>query len=135
MPRPTATAAETVTVCIPESLAAALADLEQTHPSLTLVSASETAGLVRRAPECDALVGLWGEAVGDVVRAGTKLRWVQVSSAGVKRYVSVPELRDSDIVLTNFKIYQGPEIADHAFNPIVSWYSRPAVSFNVRRSA
>jgi phosphoglycerate dehydrogenase-like enzyme len=115
-----ASAAETVTVCVPESLAARLADLGKAHPSLRLVSAKEAPDLVRRAPECDALVGLYGEAVGEVVRAGSKLRWVQVGSAGVKGYVSVPELRDSDIVLTNFKIYQGPEIADHAFGLLLN---------------
>ena len=44
---------------------------------------------------------------------GAGLRWIQVYSAGVDRY-RFPELLNSDITLTNVKILQGPEIADHA---------------------
>lgn len=60
--------------------------------------------------------------IGDItsaeVRAGKKLKWVGVMSAGVEKVLfpkdGTHDLRDSDIVLTNNKIVQGPEIADHA---------------------
>ena len=51
------------------------------------------------------------------VRAGKKLQWVQSISAGVERVLHLSggdDLRNSDIVLTNNQIVQGPEIADHA---------------------
>ena len=51
------------------------------------------------------------------VRAGKKLKWVQVMAAGVEQVLFLSggnDLRDSNIVLTNNKIVQGPEIADHA---------------------
>ncbi len=51
------------------------------------------------------------------VRAGKQLKWVQVMSAGVEDVLFMSggtDLRDSNIVLTNNKIVQGPEIADHA---------------------
>ena len=51
------------------------------------------------------------------VRAGKKLKWTQTTSAGVERVLHLSggdDLRDSDIVLTNNQIVQGPEIADHA---------------------
>src|SRR5215468_10502482 len=51
------------------------------------------------------------------VRAGKKLQWVQVMSAGVETVLFKSggnDLRDSNIVLTNNQIVQGPEIADHA---------------------
>ena len=51
------------------------------------------------------------------VRAGKGLKWVQVMSAGVEDVLFMSggtDLRDSNIVLTNNKIVQGPEIADHA---------------------
>ncbi len=51
------------------------------------------------------------------VRAGKKLQWVQVMSAGVEQVLHLSggnDLRDSNIVLTNNQIVQGPEIADHA---------------------
>jgi len=44
-----------------------------------------------------------------------KLKWVQLTSAGAERYSFSEEFRKSPIVLTNCKILQGPEIADHAF--------------------
>ncbi len=57
--------------------------------------------------------GLMGICNRELVETGKKLRWIQVYSAGVDRY-RFPELRNSDITLTNCKIIQGPEIADHA---------------------
>ena len=51
------------------------------------------------------------------VRAGKNLKWVQTMSAGVENVLFMSggsDLRDSNIVLTNNKIVQGPEIADHA---------------------
>jgi phosphoglycerate dehydrogenase-like enzyme len=51
------------------------------------------------------------------VRAGKKLEWTQTTSAGVERVLHLSgsnDLRDSDIILTNNQVVQGPEIADHA---------------------
>lgn len=51
------------------------------------------------------------------IRAGKNLKWVQVMSAGVENVLHKSggnDLRDSNIVLTNNQIVQGPEIADHA---------------------
>jgi len=51
------------------------------------------------------------------VRAGKNLKWVQVNSAGVENVLfksGTNDLRDSNIILTNNKVVQGPEIADHA---------------------
>lgn len=51
------------------------------------------------------------------VRAGKKLQWVQIMSAGAEGVLfksGGTDLRDSNIVLTNNQIVQGPEIADHA---------------------
>ncbi len=58
-----------------------------------------------------------GNATPDLVRAGSKLRWVQTLSAGVEQVLhktGSDALANSDIVLTNNQIVQGPEIADHA---------------------
>jgi len=59
-----------------------------------------------------------GEITSDEVRAAKNLKWVQVMSAGVERVLfpadGTSALRDSEIILTNNKIVQGPEIADHA---------------------
>jgi phosphoglycerate dehydrogenase-like enzyme len=64
--------------------------------------------------DADAIVGTVRP---EWVRAGKNLKWVQVTSAGVETVLHMTgstALRDSDIVLTNNKVVQGPEIADHA---------------------
>jgi D-2-hydroxyacid dehydrogenase (NADP+) len=51
------------------------------------------------------------------VRAGKNLKWVAIMSAGVENVLFMSggnDLRDSNIVVTNNKVVQGPEIADHA---------------------
>ena len=45
---------------------------------------------------------------------GKSLRWVQQPSAGVEHLMEIPELVQSDIVLTNMQRAYGPEIADQA---------------------
>jgi phosphoglycerate dehydrogenase-like enzyme len=69
---------------------------------------------LKQVSDADAVLGTINPAM---VRAGKKLKWFQSYSAGVETYLhlSTPELRDSDIVVTNAKIIQGPNIADHAF--------------------
>ena len=73
------------------------------------------AQLLAEIGDADAILGTISPAL---VRAGKKLKWVQTFSAGVEPYLhlsATQELRDSNIVLTNAKILQGPNIADHAF--------------------
>jgi phosphoglycerate dehydrogenase-like enzyme len=64
--------------------------------------------------DADAFIG---SITPEMVRAGKNLKWVQITSAGAERVLFLSggnDLRDSDIVLTNNQIVQGPEIADHA---------------------
>ena len=70
--------------------------------------------VMREIGDADAYVG---DITPEQVRAGKRLQWVQVMSAGVEHVLFLSggnALRDSNIVLTNNKIVQGPEIADHA---------------------
>jgi phosphoglycerate dehydrogenase-like enzyme len=70
---------------------------------------------MREIVDADAYIG---EITSREVRAGKNLKWVGVMSAGVERVLfprdGTSALRDSNIILTNNKIVQGPEIADHA---------------------
>ncbi len=59
--------------------------------------------------------GIVGGITREQVLAAKKLKWVQVNSAGVEGVLAIPELKNSAITLTNMKIVQGIEIADHAF--------------------
>ena len=53
--------------------------------------------------------------------AAPGLRWAQSGSAGVDRYITIPELMSRDeIVLTNMKGMYGPVIAEHVFAMMLS---------------
>jgi phosphoglycerate dehydrogenase-like enzyme len=96
----------------PEWVKAEAANLLDRYPDLEILTYDSPEEMAERVVDCDALIG---RATADAVAAGTKLRWIQVTSAGVERYLRISELQTSEtIVLTNFRIYQGPEIADHA---------------------
>lgn len=75
----------------------------------------DSANVMREAVDAD---GFIGEITSAQVRAARKLQWVGVMSAGVERVLfpadGSRDLQKSNITLTNNKIVQGPEIADHA---------------------
>ena len=92
----------------------AVAELQAVAPSAEIIGVKRD-DVMNQIADADAIIGTINP---ELVRAGKKLKWVQTASAGVEHYLHLaasPELRDSDIVLTNAKIIQGPEIADHAF--------------------
>jgi phosphoglycerate dehydrogenase-like enzyme len=107
--------ASTVKVLVGAGYKQQWADLEKRHPNLELVAA-DRGGIADVIADCDAIIGLpYGDKGREILRRGKKLRWVHSTSAGVEKIVHLPELRDSDITVTNAKIMMGPEIADHVF--------------------
>lgn len=90
--------------------AAEVAELRAAAPAVNLVPYDQE----RMMAEVIDADGVIGTITPEIIRVAKKLKWVQVGSAGVERYLT-PELKNSSIILTNCKIVQGPEIADHAF--------------------
>ncbi len=88
-----------------------MAELRAAAPSLQIVFPAREK-LAAEIVDADAIIG---PVTREQLRAAKKLKWVQVTSAGVENYLAMPELKDSAITLTNMKIVQGVEIADHAF--------------------
>ncbi|MGC9971934.1 MAG: D-2-hydroxyacid dehydrogenase [Bryobacteraceae bacterium] len=89
---------------------AEIAELRAAAPGINLVPFDKDR-LMSELVDAD---GVIGNITPEMIRAAKKLKWVQVGSAGVEQYLT-PELKNSKITLTNCKILQGPEIADHAF--------------------
>src|SRR6476620_3388841 len=90
-----------------------LKELESASPKARIVTVTPET-VMKEITDADAFIG---EIKPEQVRAGKNLKWVQVMSAGVERVLHLAggnDLRDSNIVLTNNQIVQGPEIADHA---------------------
>ena len=85
-------------------------------PSDVRLVAASGADLAKELVDADAYVG--GPLRADEMKAAKKLRWVQSWGAGVEGFLFLSGntmLRDSNIVLTNNRIVEGPELADHAF--------------------
>jgi len=80
------------------------------------VVAADSARLAAEVVDAEAIIGT---ITPELFKAAPKLRWVQVYSAGVERY-HFSELINSDVVLTNCKIIQGPNIADHALGLLLA---------------
>lgn len=58
----------------------------------------------------DAVIGICSP---DVLSAGKSIQWVQLVSAGVENCVSVPAIKERDILVTNMQRISGPIIAEH----------------------
>ena len=104
-------AAQTKKILVTGLEPAAVDELKKAAPSGVEVVGVGAAELRARAAEADAILGTINN---DLLRAAPKLKWVQSYSAGVERWMT-PELKASGVTLTNGKIIQGPNIADHAF--------------------
>lgn len=87
----------------------AIREFQSVSPQVSVVAA-EKDRLLEQVMDADAIFGTINP---QLFHAAKKLKWVQTYSAGVETY-RFPEFISSDVVLTNCKIIQGPEIADHA---------------------
>jgi phosphoglycerate dehydrogenase-like enzyme len=94
---------------------AEIEQIKRAAPGATVVAA-EDATLAGQVADADAILGTIDP---ELFRAAKKLRWVQVYSAGVEHDL-FPEFADSGVELTNCKILQGPNIADHAMSLLLA---------------
>jgi len=86
-------------------------NLEREFPGLRAISLSSYDDLPREAADADALVA-WSVRPGQLA-AAKKLRWLHSTMAAVGN-VLVPEVVNSDIVVTNSSSVHGPVVAEHA---------------------
>jgi D-2-hydroxyacid dehydrogenase (NADP+) len=88
-------------------------ELQSVTPDARIVLVNQST-VMREIADAD---GFIGNITPEQVRAAKKLKWVQSMSAGVENLLFLSggnDLRDSPVILTNNKIVQAPEIADHA---------------------
>lgn len=102
-----------------------VAQLRETSPaSVTIDHVPSARGadprILSAVAEADAIIG---SPALEVVQAAKKLRWVQITSAGVKPYL-YPELVDSEVVMTNAQTLSSAAIADHGFAMLLAFTRR-----------
>jgi phosphoglycerate dehydrogenase-like enzyme len=105
--------AQTKKIVVQSDDAQFIRELESASAGVRIVPAARDK-VIDEIADADGFVGSITPAQ---VRAAKKLQWVQIMSAGAENVLFKSggnDLRDSNIILTNNKIVQGPEIADHA---------------------
>jgi phosphoglycerate dehydrogenase-like enzyme len=93
----------------------AIRELQSASPEAK-VEAADPNRLLEQVADADAIFGTINPKL---FQAAKKLKWVQVYSAGVETY-RFPEFINSNVMLTNCKVIQGPEIADHAMSLLLA---------------
>ena len=96
-------------VLLPAMAAERLAELRAATPGVELITYESAADALAKAGDVE---GFYGTPTPELLRAAPRLRWVQVGSAGVERYL-FSELVESDVTLTNAKVIYGSHLADH----------------------
>ncbi|MCC7169534.1 MAG: MBL fold metallo-hydrolase [Planctomycetes bacterium] len=87
-----------------------LDELAHVAPGVELVAPQGDDALKAALADADAVVGSVSKVILD---AAPKLRWAQVTSAGVDRFVGIEGLTERRVTLTNAQRLYGPQIAEH----------------------
>ncbi len=84
-------------------------ELRPAHPDIEFVAAQPGAA-AKQAQDADALFGICNA---EVIAAGKSVQWIHFVSAGVENCVSVPGVKERNILVTNMQRIGGPIIAEH----------------------
>lgn len=79
--------------------------------------------IIKAVGNCDAMIGCPRYVFQDEdFRSFDHLEWIHAGGAGVEEFMK-DSLKSSDVIFTNGKIIQGPEVADHAMS-LILFFSR-----------
>lgn len=105
-------------------------ELGRVAPDVELVVAASESAFVAAAENADGVMGLLTPAV---LERATRLRWAQLPSAGVERYLAIPGLRASDVVVTNAQRIYAEGGAEHALAMVMALSRRLDVALALQR--
>lgn len=91
--------------------------LQSSAPGVQFVVTDTIEAAIAEARDADAVIG-WCDA--RLLQAGPRIRWIQFLYAGVESCISVAEVRDGTVLLTNMQRVQAPIIAEHATAMVLS---------------
>lgn len=122
--------AEKVKILVSATFAEGMQPLSKQFPDFELVPFDSAEDALSKINDADALVGLSSaHPAAEFLKEGKKLRWMAQASAGVDVTLSDPYVRNAEFILTNQKIIQGPQIADHAMGLLLN-FTRDLKHFN-----
>ena len=93
-------------------------ELRATFPDVTFHRAATPEEEIELIRDADVYCG---EPSREVFRAAQRLLWIQCPGTGIDRIVSIPEIRNSDVILTNARGPHANPMADHAFGMILTF--------------
>jgi phosphoglycerate dehydrogenase-like enzyme len=91
--------------------------LQSAAPGVEIVVANQ-ADIAKQAAGADVVIGF---CTPEVVAAGKSIRWIQLVTAGVENCVSIPGVRERDILVTNMQRIGGPIIAEHVMGMVLAF--------------
>ncbi len=94
-----------------------LAWIQAVSPQVEVLVAQSEEQALQYAREAEVI---FGNPSRQIVRAASKLRWIQTTSAGVEK-VLFPEITESAIILTNARVLFGIQIAEHVFAMLLAF--------------
>ncbi len=98
-----------------------LAMLREACPDVEIVAARSRDEVAEAIVDAD---GYFGTVTPELYRVAKKLRWVQAASAGVEWLPAVPELIESDVVVTSTSGAHAATIAEHVFAMLLTFTRR-----------
>lgn len=93
-----------------------MADLSSQFPNVEFIDGQKPADALKAAGDVEVI---FGPVTRDLLAAASKLRWVQFPAAGVEWLHNLPELVNSDVILTNARGAHASTIAEHTFGMLV----------------
>jgi phosphoglycerate dehydrogenase-like enzyme len=108
-----------------------LDDLRASFPSVTFVPATTPEAQLRELPGADAIYGV---PTREGFRAARRVRWVHRPGTGIDDLGRIPELVDSDVVLTNVRGTHAAAMADHIFAQLLALTHRVPQAWEDQRA-
>lgn len=102
----------------PMGLEHALPELERDYPQLEFVHCAEAEALADGIADADIYLG-WLKR--DTFLAARNLKWIQSPSTGINHYLAIPELVESEVLLTNARGTHGACLAESALGMIFAF--------------
>ena len=95
-----------------------VSELRTTFPDVTFYRAATPEEEMELIRDADVFCG---DPSREVFLAAQKLQWIQCPGTGVDKIVSISEIRDSDVILTNARGPHANPMADHVFGMILTF--------------
>jgi cyclase len=103
-------------IIVPNLMPARLAELKRVAPEVLFIPVKTAVDAAKEVADADAVIGF---CTPELLRAGKKLRWIQLGHAGARTELP-PELHQRQIVLTDSELMYGPPVADQSFALLLS---------------